>query len=183
LGRRELALLGAGGRCYTPVAAYRPAATAVGLVGHYSYRSAAAVGEEDGRTDRGSQCGVTKEFTIQGLHHLILTDRWRHEVAASTTKGHRKGWGCRGKGGERLDSHGEGNRQVGEEVIMAMGDHQARKAVHDGFRLQVEVAEHFVGMPPPKQADDVTIHLQHEQGHSAGGAEAAHSDVGRGKEG
>jgi hypothetical protein len=55
-GGSALALPGAGGRCCTPVAAYRPAATAVASVGHYSYRSA-AVGEEDGRTDRGNQCG------------------------------------------------------------------------------------------------------------------------------
>jgi hypothetical protein len=62
-----------------------------------------------------------------------------------------------------------------------VGDHQARKAVHDGFCLQVEVAEHFVGSPPPKQADDVSIHFRHKQGHSARGAEAARSDVGRGE--
>jgi hypothetical protein len=52
--------------------------------------------------------GVTEEFTIQGLHHLILTDRWRREVAASTAKGHRKGWEERV--GKRLDRHGDGNR-------------------------------------------------------------------------
>ena len=115
---------------------------------------------------------------------MVLTDSWRHEVAASTATGHRKGWEERAgkKGGKLqggLDSLRLGHDSIGKKMVVAMGDHQASKALHDWLRLEVEVTEHLVRAPATKQAEKVGINPQDKKGHGPRGTEAASGDVGR----
>jgi len=49
----------------------------------------------------------------------------------------------------------KGNELVGVEVVMAMGQHAGSKIAHDGFGLDMQVTEHGVGPPAPKELDDV----------------------------
>jgi hypothetical protein len=48
---------------------------------------------------------------------------------------------------------------------------------HDGLRLHVQVAEHFVGPPSANEADDVGIDLGTQQGHGPCSTQRARTDV------
>ena len=57
-----------------------------------------------------------------------------------------------------------GNMLVWQECISSTCKHKAAEVIHDGSSLQVEVAEHFVRLPTPKQMDDVTANLGTKEG-------------------
>ena len=53
-------------------------------------------------------------------------------------------------GNEGKDGGGIGGDMCfGEEGVVASQEHAARKIVDEGEGLEVEIAEHGVGMPPP----------------------------------
>ena len=58
-----------------------------------------------------------------------------------------------------------------------MGEHAGRKVVHDGFGLDMVVAEHFIGAPVTDKMDDVLVDLGTEKCHRASGAERSCRDV------
>ena len=61
------------------------------------------------------------------------------------------------------------------------GEHASGVVTHDGFGLDVEIAQHFVGAPASNKPNDVCVNAGAQEGHSASGAEAACGDI-RGKE-
>jgi hypothetical protein len=66
---------------------------------------------------------------------------------------------------------------VGVQGEGALGEHSGRKVAHNGFGLEVEVAEHLVGAPSTDKADDVGVDRRAEERHGAGGAEEAGGNV------
>ena len=52
---------------------------------------------------------------------------------------------------------GTGDRRWGIKAVVATAEHNGGDARHDWLRLDVEVAIHLVGVPPPDEADAVRI--------------------------
>ena len=73
------------------------------------------------------------------------------------------GWVSDGQTGAESELEA-GDVLVWEECISTTCEHEAAKVIHDGSCLQVEVAEHFVRSPTPKQTDDVTVNLGTQEG-------------------
>ena len=64
-------------------------------------------------------------------------------------------------------------RDARGQCEVAVVDHSARKAAHDGNGLGMEVSEHGVGAPAPDQADDIGIDAGRQECHGATRAEAS----------
>jgi hypothetical protein len=62
------------------------------------------------------------------------------------------------------------NILVGVQREGSLVEHSGRKIPHNRCGLDGEIAEHFVGAPSAKKADDVRVHLGAEQSHCAGGS-------------
>ncbi len=71
-------------------------------------------------------------------------------------------------GNSRVRVHGKG----------AVVEHTGSKIAHDGFGLDMEVAQHLIGAPASDQSDDVGINLGTKKGHGAGGAKGPGGNVG-----
>jgi hypothetical protein len=56
-------------------------------------------------------------------------------------------------------------------------EHLAGKALHDGFCLEMEVADHGVTVPPAEDLDEVVVNFATEEGHGSASAEGFGSDV------
>ena len=56
---------------------------------------------------------------------------------------------------------------VGKEGEVAARKHSGRKMTHDGFGLDMEVAEHFVGAPAAKKSNAVRVNIGAKEGHCA----------------
>ena len=127
--------------------------------------------------------GVTEAFNIRGLHHLTSLQSWW----PGWRRQHRhRPWGRVGEEGraerrETLKVGMRGDCSVGEKGVVPVRHHKRSETSHDGLRLQVEVAEHFVGAPPTKQADEIGVDASDEESHGAGGAKAFRRYIG-GKE-
>ena len=59
---------------------------------------------------------------------------------------------------------------IGKQGVIAALKHSGRKIPHDWFRLNMEVAEHLVGLPAAEEPDAITIDISAEEGHSTGSA-------------
>ena len=54
-----------------------------------------------------------------------------------------------------------------------MGGHALRKAVHEGLRLDVEIAKHVIRTPAAEQLDFVLVDIGAQKSHGTPSAEAA----------
>ena len=79
-----------------------------------------------------------------------------------------------------MESKG-GHHLIWEEAEIAALEHAGSEVRHDRSCLEVEVSEHFVGSPLPKEAYDVRVDFGTEESICARCAEAAGAHVGREK--
>ena len=56
---------------------------------------------------------------------------------------------------------------IRKQSEVATGEHLGGKVAHDGFRLDMEVAKHFVRAPSSKEADTVSVHIGAKESHCA----------------
>jgi hypothetical protein len=67
-----------------------------------------------------------------------------------------------------------------EKRVVAAMEHEAGKVAHDGLRLKVKIAKHFIRAPATDEADDVSINVSKEKGHRPSSSKGLRSDI-RGK--
>ena len=65
------------------------------------------------------------------------------------------------------DGSDEGDFVVRKESEVATMEHLGRKVAHDRFRLDMEVAKHFIRAPAAKEADAVGVHIGAKECHCA----------------
>ena len=68
---------------------------------------------------------------------------------------------------------GIGHILIRDEGKIPSGDHGGGVALHDGCRLHMQVAQHFIATPPPNELDPVVIDAGAQKGHGAGSAEGS----------
>ena len=62
--------------------------------------------------------------------------------------------GNEGKDGDNVG----GDMCFGEESIVASQEHAVQKVVDKGESLEVEIAEHGIGTPPPHQSNNISVY-------------------------
>ena len=60
-------------------------------------------------------------------------------------------------------------------------EHEAGKVAHDGLRLKVKIAKHFIRVPATDEVDDISINVSKGKGHHPTSSKGLHSDVRRKK--
>jgi hypothetical protein len=71
----------------------------------------------------------------------------------------------------------ERDKLVGDEMVGAAKKHLAAKIFHQGLRLKMEIAQHFIRSPAAEELDVATVHIGAQEGCSAGCTKAAGRDI------